>query len=121
MVCGAPNKQDERQVGGEKPTVKGSSQAAGRGEKEAHGESGFWQCVFSARLPVERLAGHTEQKASRARRSSSTGLGGPATAMHCQIRAENDLDRLNEMSKMKSKRTKPKVVHWVPKPNSAKY
>lgn len=60
-------------MGEEKPTVEGNSQADGCGEKEAHGESGFCQCVLSAKLPVEQLAEHAEQKPSRARRSSSTG------------------------------------------------
>lgn len=47
--------------------------------------------------------------------------GRTCQAMRCQIKAGNDLDRLSEVNKMKSKRTKTKVMHWVPIPYSAKY
>lgn len=68
-----------------------------------------------------QLAEGTERNASRARGGSDTMLGGPATAMHHQIQAGNYPDRWNEMNKMKSQRTKPKVMHWVQKFNSTKY
>lgn len=71
---------------GGKRHLESSSQTSGPGKKEACGETGCRQCVFSAELPGTLLAEHTG-KASRTRRRSNTRLGGSATAVHPQVTA----------------------------------